>query len=54
MTLDGGEVCTGRIASITPDAAVLEVEHSQRTVRFADVQTAFVQVELNRRVEKED
>ena len=30
---------------------MLEVEHSQRTVRFADVQTAFVQVELNRPVE---
>ena len=54
VTLDGGEVFTGRIASTTPDAAVLDVEHSQRTVRLADVRTAFVQVELNRPVEKED
>jgi ribosome maturation factor RimP len=54
VTLDGDEVFTGRIASTTPDAAVLDVEHSQRTVRFADVQAAFVQVELNRPVEKED
>jgi ribosome maturation factor RimP len=54
VTLDGGEVFTGRIVSTTPDAAVLGVDHAQRTVRFADVETAFVQVELNRPVEKEE
>ncbi len=54
VTVDGGEVVTGRIVSSAPDAAVLDVEHSQRTVRFEDVETAFVQVELNRPVGKED
>lgn len=54
VTVNGGEVVTGRIVSSAPDAAVLDVEHSQRTVRFEDVETAFVQVELNRPVGKED
>lgn len=54
VTVDGGEVFTGRIVSTTPDTAVLDVEHAERTVRFEDVETAFVQVELNRPVQKED
>jgi ribosome maturation factor RimP len=54
VTLNGGEVFTGRIASSTPETAVLDDEHTQRTVRFEDVETAFVQVELNRPVGKED
>jgi ribosome maturation factor RimP len=54
VTLNGGEVFTGRVVSTTPDTAVLDVEQAQRTVRFTDVETAFVQVELNRPVGKED
>jgi len=54
MTLNGGEVFTGRVVSTTSDTAVLDVEQAQRTVRFTDVETAFVQVELNRPVGKED
>jgi ribosome maturation factor RimP len=54
VTLNGGEVFTGRVISTTSDTAVLDVEHAERTVRFTDVETAFVQVELNRPVGKED
>jgi ribosome maturation factor RimP len=54
VTLNGGEVFTGRVVSTTSDTAVLDVEQAQRTVRFTDVETAFVQVELNRPVGKED
>ncbi|HZA30094.1 MAG TPA: ribosome maturation factor RimP [Propionibacteriaceae bacterium] len=54
VTLNGGEAFTGRVVSTTSDAAVLDVEQAQRTVRFTDVETAFVQVELNRPVGKED
>src|SRR5215203_3577821 len=54
VTLNGGELFTGRVVSTTSDTAVLDVEQAQRTVRFTDVETAFVQVELNRPVGKED
>jgi ribosome maturation factor RimP len=45
-----GEKFTGRIISAADDAAVLEVDGAQRTVQLNDVETALVQVELNRPV----
>ena len=50
-----GEQFIGRIVSTADDAAVLNVDGMQRTVKFTGVETALVQVELNRPVaDKED
>lgn len=42
-----GEV-TGRIVGVTDDAVTLDVEGAERTVPFATITRALVQVELNR------
>lgn len=43
-----GESFTGRVLSTTEDAATLDVDGTERTVAYADVTKALVQVELNR------
>lgn len=48
VTLTGGEQLTGRVATVDEDAAVLDVDGVVRTVAYADVVKALVQVELNR------
>ncbi len=50
-----GEKFTGRVLSAADDTVVLDVNGMQRTVQLNEVQTALVQVELNRSVgRKED
>ncbi|MDX6326527.1 MAG: ribosome maturation factor RimP [Nocardioidaceae bacterium] len=46
-TGEGGTV-VGRVRSAGDDAAVLETDEGDRTLRYADVTKAHVQVELNR------
>ena len=49
-----GEQFTGRIASATDDEAVLEVNGAERSVQLREVETALVQVELNRPVAEKE
>lgn len=49
VQLGDGESCTGRIVEATDSAAVLDVDGSRRSVRYADVAKARVEVEFNRR-----
>jgi len=48
VTLTGGEQLTGRVTTVDEDGAVLDVDGVARTVAYADVVKALVQVELNR------
>ncbi len=53
----GGDRFLGRIVSSIEDAAVLEVDGTERETAFADVAKALIQVELNRKsaeLEEED
>jgi ribosome maturation factor RimP len=43
-----GDTITGRIVSSTEDGVRLDVAGEAREIRFADVERALVQVELNR------
>ena len=45
---DGAEV-TGRIRTSTDDSVTLDIDGEERTVAYADVAKALVQVEFNRR-----
>ncbi len=45
---------TGRILSATDDAVVLDVDGTERTVDFAEITQAVVQVELNRLPDDEE
>lgn len=49
VALTGGETVTGRIVGSDDDAARLDVDGTERTVAYADVSSALVQIELNRR-----
>ncbi|QNE22185.1 ribosome maturation factor RimP [Kribbella qitaiheensis] len=48
VTLVGGHKVTGRITSVTDDTAELDVRGQTRTIAFADVEKAKVQIEFNR------
>lgn len=48
--LDGGAVCTGRILRSDASTATLEVEGVERTIPYADVTKARIEVEFNRPV----
>ncbi|GAA2101711.1 ribosome maturation factor RimP [Microlunatus panaciterrae] len=48
VSLTGGETFTGRIMKSTEESATLEVDQTTRTVPFAEVAKALIQVELNR------
>jgi ribosome maturation factor RimP len=48
LTTSGGDKLTGRIGSTTDDAAVIDVDGVARTVPYAEVSRAQIQVELNR------
>ena len=48
-TLVGGDAVTGRIVESDDTTATLDVDGVSRTVAYADVVKALVQVELNRR-----
>jgi ribosome maturation factor RimP len=48
MRLSEGDTITGRIVSNTDDGVRLNVAGEDREIRFADVERALVQVELNR------
>jgi ribosome maturation factor RimP len=43
-----GDTITGRIVSTSEDGVRLDVDGQTREIRFADVDRAVVQVELNR------
>jgi ribosome maturation factor RimP len=49
-TVDGGTV-TGRVERQDDDSVTLDVDGSSRPVAYADVATAYVQVEFNRKGE---
>ena len=48
VTLVGGGKVTGRIKSVSEEAAELDVNGKRRTVAYADVAKAKVQIEFNR------
>ena len=48
VRLSEGDTITGRIVSNTDDGVRLNVAGEDREIRFADVERALVQVELNR------
>ena len=48
---DGAEV-TGRIRTSTDDSVTLDIDGEERTVAYADVAKALVQVEFNRRTKE--
>ena len=48
VTLTDGEKLTGRIKTASDDAAELDVDGTPRTVEYADVAKAKVQIEFNR------
>lgn len=53
VDLVGGEHLTARIVSADDDAAVVEVDGTRRTMPYAEVQRAQVQIEFNRRTPEE-
>ena len=53
VDLVGGEQLTARIVSAGDDAAVVEVDGTRRTMPYAEVQRAQVQIEFNRRTSEE-
>ncbi|TWD83539.1 ribosome maturation factor RimP [Kribbella amoyensis] len=54
ITLTGGDKLTGRIKSAADDAAELDVNGKPRTIAYADVATAKVQIEFNRAAGTDD
>lgn len=52
-TLADGEAVTGRVVDSDETGAELDVAGARRRVEFADVKKALVQIEFNRRGEKE-
>lgn len=48
LTTSGGDKLAGRILSSTDDSAVIDVDGTARTVTYAEVSKAQIQVELNR------
>lgn len=49
VSLTDGSQLTGRITTTDDDTATLDVDGSPRTVAYADVTKALIQVELNRK-----
>ena len=54
VTLTAGGKVTGRIKSASEEAAELDVDGTTRTVAYADVAKAKVQIEFNRAAGKDD
>ena len=54
VTTTDGETVTGRILDSGPDAATLDVDGSRREVAYAEVAKALVQVEFNRKTQRDD
>ena len=54
VTLTDGSSATGRILESDEDGVTIEVSGRKRTVAYAEVKKALVQVEFNRRPEAED
>jgi len=48
VTTTAGDKLTGRITSSTEDSVALDVKGQARTLAFADISKALIQVELNR------
>lgn len=48
VQLADGESCTGRIVDVGDTAATLDVDGTQRSIRYADVTKARVEIEFNR------
>ena len=53
VSLVEGDTVTGRIAGATDDSVTLEVDGSTRELPYADIAKALVQVEFNRKHDKE-
>jgi ribosome maturation factor RimP len=49
VALTGAEAVTGRITGSDDDVVSLEIDGAVRQIPYAEIETAFVQVELNRR-----
>ena len=54
VTFADGSSATGRILESDDDAVTIEVSGRKRTVAYAEVKKALVQVDFNRRTEAED
>lgn len=54
VTLTGGEVVTGRIGASTDTAVTLDVDGASREVAYDQVAKALVQVEFNRKRDRQD
>jgi ribosome maturation factor RimP len=48
VRLGDGDTITGRIVSSTEQSVLLDLDGATQDIRFADVDRALVQVELNR------
>ena len=53
VSLVEGDTVTGRISGATDDSVTLEVDGSTRELPYADIAKALVQVEFNRKHDKE-
>lgn len=51
VTLDGGETVTGRITTSNDGEVTLDLAGDERTLGYADITKAVVQIEFNRREE---
>jgi ribosome maturation factor RimP len=49
VALAGGETVTGRITGSGEESARLDIDGTERVIDFADIASALVQIELNRR-----
>ncbi|CUR53868.1 Ribosome maturation factor RimP [metagenome] len=54
IDLVGGDDVTGRIGASDDDAVTVEVDGADRTIAYADISRAKVQIEFNRRTVEED
>jgi ribosome maturation factor RimP len=54
VTLADGEVLTGRIGASTDSQVVLDVDGAAREVAYGEVAKALVQIEFNRKRDKQD
>jgi ribosome maturation factor RimP len=54
VTLTGGEVLTGRIGASDDNAVTLDVDGAAREISYDEVAKALVQIEFNRKPDRQD
>jgi ribosome maturation factor RimP len=54
VTMESGDKVTGRVTTVSDESAELDVKGRTRTVQFADVAKAKVQIEFNRPAAKDE